>query len=58
MKYKYGMKYTNYSPKDAPLYGLVDRRKDKTGTYYDILFYDRRLTPDEEKRYGLENVEP
>lgn len=54
MIFSYGMTNRHYSPKAAPLRGLIDRMKDHTGKFYDILFYDRRLDAAEEKGFGLQ----
>ena len=43
MKYKYGMRLRGYSIGCQPLKGLLDVTEDRTGKYYDILTYDRRL---------------
>ncbi len=54
--YIYGMMYRGYSPGCQPLNGLIDRKSDPTETYYDILFYDRRLSDDEIENYELEYI--
>lgn len=54
MIYIYGMRLRGYAPGCQPLRGLVDRRKDKTKKYYDILYYDRELTDDEVYMFELD----
>ena len=56
MKYIYGMRMRGFSPLCQPMKGLVDVRFDESGKYYDILIYDRRLTPQELRDYELTEV--
>lgn len=55
--YIYGMRMRAYSPANQPLKGLVNRRSDKSGKYYDILYYDRKLTEDEVYMYELDELD-
>lgn len=57
MIYIYGMRMRGYSPGCQPLKGLIDLRSDKTGKYYDILYYDRKLTANEVYMYELDELE-
>lgn len=52
-KYRYGMKLRGYSIGCQPMEGLRDVKEDRTGRYYDILGYDRQLTPREMEAYEL-----
>ena len=55
--YKYGMRLRGFSIGCQPMKGLVERQDDKTGKYWDILVYDRKLTDKEINDYELERVE-
>lgn len=57
MKYTYGMRLRGFSPGCQPMNGLVERRDDATGKYYDILEYNRKLTEKEIKDYELDELE-
>lgn len=52
-KYRYGMRLRGFSIGCQPMEGLRDVADDKTGRYYDILGYDRQLTPREMEDYEL-----
>lgn len=52
--YKYGMRLRGFSIGCQPMNGFVGRIDDKTGKYYDILFYNRLLKNDELKAYELD----
>lgn len=52
-KYKYGMRLRGYSIGCQPMQGLKDVKADPDGRYYDILAYDRQLTPRETEEYEL-----
>ena len=54
--YAYGMRLRGFSPGCQPMYGLVERRDDITGKYWDILFYNRRLTEEERNEYELDEL--
>ena len=56
--FKYGMKYRPYSIACQPMDGLKEVKQDNTGTYYNILVYDRELTPDEIASYQLTDMQP
>ena len=53
---KYGMRSRGYSIGCQPMNGLIKRHDDPTGTYYDILEYDRELTEDELFTYSLDKL--
>lgn len=53
MKYRYGMRLRGFSPMCQPMDGLKDVKDDKNGVYYNILAYDRELTPRETEEYEL-----
>lgn len=57
MKYTYGMRLRGFSPGCQPMNGLVERRDDTTGKYYDILEYNRKLTEKEIRDYELDELE-
>ena len=50
----YGMRLRGFSPGCQPMNGLKDRQDDKTGKYWDILLYNRKLTDAEVKAYELD----
>jgi len=52
--YGYGMRLRGFSPGCQPMDGFVERLDDETGKYWDILVYNRPLTEQEMKHYGLE----
>lgn len=54
--FKYGMLYRGFSPACQPMKGLIERRDDTSGKYFDILVYDRKLTENEVKNYELEEI--
>ena len=56
MKYTYGMRLRGFSPGAQPLDGLLERKDDKTGKYYDILVYNHRLTDKEISNYDLDDL--
>ena len=56
MKVLYGMKLRGFSIGCQPMRGLICRVDDNTGKYWDMLLYDRHLTPSEEEQYDLEFV--
>jgi len=56
--YKYGMKLRGFSVGCQPLNGILDAQEDPTGTYYNILLYNRELTADEIKSYELVDLQP
>ncbi len=53
MKYLYGMLYRGFSVGAQPMEGLVERRDDTTGIYFDVLVYSRPLTGRERYDYDL-----
>lgn len=52
-KWKYGMKMRGFSIGCQPMSGLRDVLDDKDGVYWNILGYDRELTPKEIEAYEL-----
>ena len=56
MEYRYGMRLRGFSPACQPMNGLVRREDDPTGKYWDILIYDRELTPEEVRSYDLDEL--
>lgn len=55
MKYIYGMRLRGFSPMCQPK-GVVERRDDPTGKYYDLIVYNRGLTHEELEDYELDYV--
>lgn len=53
VRYVYGMKYRGFAPGCQPMEGLVERKDDPSGEYYDLLIYDRPLSVDELRAYEL-----
>lgn len=52
--YKYGMRHARgFGPMCQPK-GVVERRDDPSGKYYDLIFYKRRLTEQELYTYELD----
>lgn len=51
-RHKYGMRLRGYSIGAQPA-GVVERADDPTGLYYDIITYNRELTPEELDMYNL-----
>lgn len=56
MEYLYGMRLRGFSLGCQPMKGIIERRDDKTGKYYDILAYGRKLTEQELEEYELDYV--
>lgn len=56
-RYVYGMRLRGFSPGCQPKQGLIERRDDLKGKYYDLLVYDRVLTTEETKSYELDYVD-
>lgn len=57
MLHRYGMKNRGFSIGCQPLRELIMYEPDKTGKYYDILIYGRKLTEREVSDYELEEIE-
>lgn len=53
---EYGMRLRGFSPGCQPMKGLIERRDDPTGRYYDILVYAERLTDEEVAAYELDYI--
>lgn len=56
MAYVYGMRLRGFSPGCQPKEGLLRRKDDTTGRYYDLLVYNRELTDRELADYELDNL--
>lgn len=56
MVYVYGMRLRGFSPGCQPKHGFVERLDDPSGKYWDILVYDRELTPEEVRDYDLDRL--
>lgn len=54
--YIYGMKLRGFSPGCQPKEGMIGFRADRSGKYYDIIYYDRKLSSAEEEYYDLEYI--
>lgn len=55
-QYLYGMKMRGFSIGCQPMKGLIKRGDCATGEYWDLLYYDRKLTDKEVKDYELEFI--
>lgn len=55
--YTYGMRLRGFSPGCQPKGGLVERRDDPSGKYWDLLVYSRELTDEEVKSYELDRIQ-
>lgn len=55
-RYYYGMRLRGFGPMCQPMGGLRGRLDDPNGEYYDVLAYDRQLTPTECKEYELDFI--
>ena len=53
-RYTYGMRARGFSPLCQPLNGLMEHWVSPSEEYYDLLEYNRRLTPEEEREYELD----
>lgn len=54
--YEYGMRLRGFSPFCQPMNGLIERKDDLSGQYYDILIYNRKLTESELSEYELDFI--
>lgn len=54
--YEYGMRLRGFSPFCQPMNGLIERKDDLSGRYYDILIYNRKLTESELSEYELDFI--
>ena len=52
--YEYGMRLRGFSPGCQPMKGLVLASEDKSGKYYDILIYARKLSDEDVRNYELD----
>ena len=55
MLYKYGMRIRGFSIGCQPA-GVVKRIDDPAGKYWDIIFYERKLTEEELRHYSLDDL--
>lgn len=55
MFYFYGMRLRGFSIGTQPN-GVIQRLDDETGKYHDIIVYERKLTPEQEKEYELDYI--
>lgn len=55
-EYLYGMKMRGFSLGCQPMKGLIRRDDCVTGEYWDLLYYDRKLTKEEVANYELEFI--
>lgn len=55
MLYKYGMRIRGFSIGCQPA-GVVKRIDDPVGKYWDIIFYERKLTEEELRHYSLDDL--
>ncbi len=55
--YAYGMRMRGFSIGCQPLKGLIEYEPDRSGKYYDILYYGRELTEKELRDYELDRIE-
>ena len=51
--YAYGMRLRGFSIGAQPS-GVVDHYDDDSGKYWDVIVYDRELTPEEQHHYSLD----
>lgn len=55
-KYIYGMRLRGFSIGCQPKQGLIGRRDDESGKYYDLIVYDKPLSELLMKEYELDFV--
>lgn len=53
---KYGMRLRGFSIGCQPMEGLDHAEEDPTGKYWNILFYNRKLTDEEMSDYSLDYI--
>lgn len=56
INFRYGMRLRGFSPGAQPKKDFVKREDDRSGKYYDILVYSRRLTDREIVQYELDDL--
>ena len=56
MIHVYGMRQRGFSLGCQPKEGLIERRDDPQGRYWDILAYNRKLSFKEERNYDLDYI--
>ena len=54
--YTYGMRLRGFSPGCQPNGGLIERKDDPSGKYWDLLVYSRELTDEEVRSYELDRL--
>ena len=52
--YVYGMRLRGFSPGCQPMRGLLRRKDDPLGMYWDVIVYSRKLTEEELAGYDLD----
>ena len=55
--YTYGMRLRGFSPGCQPRGGLIERKDDPSGKYWDLLVYSRELTDEEVRSYELDRLQ-
>lgn len=55
-RFYYGMRLRGFSIGTAPTKGIIERQDDKSGRYWDILVYSRKLSETEAKDYELDYI--
>ena len=56
MAYVYGMRNRGFSIGCQPMKGIIERRDDTSGEYWDILVYQRKLEAEELTAYELDFI--
>lgn len=54
MTFKYGMRLRGFSPACQPKDGLIGAEPSDDAKYYDYLYYNRKLSEEEEKSFDLD----
>lgn len=53
-RYVYGMRLRGFSIGCQPKEGFIERQDSKSGKYWDLIVYNRRLTEEETRHYSLD----
>lgn len=56
INFRYGMRLRGFSPGAQPKKDFVKREDDRSGKYFDVLVYSRRLTDREIVQYELDDL--
>lgn len=56
INFRYGMRLRGFSPGAQPKKDFVRREDDRSGKYYDVIVYSRRLTDREIVQYELDDL--